>query len=290
MANIDKIPLFYNPDSGTSQSIITKLQNDERLHLEAVRPEELGKKIDTAVKYGEKRILVSGGDGTLALAASRLAGKKAVLGVIPSGTLNHFAQRIGIPNDVNQFVDIAVNGKPMPVDVAYVNDKLFINTSSVGAYTVFVRSRKQLQKRMPYSVASLIAGFRRLLNFRKVRVHLQGKELHTPLVFLGVAERDLQVPFVGQVKKEGQRKLHLIALDCDSRVEIVKIAIKSILFGLDPLSRECSLKNELVEKVELRFRRKPSTLQIALDGELLRLSPPLRYRLAKEEILVAMPS
>ncbi|MDJ0624407.1 MAG: diacylglycerol kinase family protein, partial [Desulfocapsaceae bacterium] len=185
MTDIAKVPLFYNPDSGTSQTIMEKLQTDERLHLEEVRPEELGEKIDKAVEEGVERVLISGGDGTLALAASHLAGKRTVLGVIPAGTLNHFAQRLGIPKDVDEFVDTALNGIATPVDVGYVNDRLFINTSSVGAYTVFVSSRNQLEDRMPYSVASIVAGIRRLFNFRKVRVQLQGEELSTPLVFIG---------------------------------------------------------------------------------------------------------
>ena len=283
------IPLFYNPDSGTSQAVIARLQDDDRLQLEAVQPDELGKKIDKAVIDGEERVLVSGGDGTLALAASHLAGKKTVLGIIPAGTLNHFAQRLGIPADPGEFVEIALTGKPTPVDVGYVNDQLFINTSSVGAYTVFVRSRNYLQNRMPYTVASLVAGSRRLFKFRKVRVDLQGEELHTPLVFIGVAERHLQLPYTGQVKKGGRRQLHLIALDCDSPVEVFKIATKSMLFGIDPLTRDYSLKTQLAEDIELRFRRNHRKIQIALDGELVRLSPPLRYRFAKGEILVATP-
>ena len=288
-SDIAKTPLFYNPDSGTSQTIITKLQDDERLQLEALRPEELGEKIDKAVEDGEERILVSGGDGTLALAASHLAGHKTVLGVIPAGTLNHFAQRLGIPKDVDEFVDTAINGKTTPVDVGYVNDRLFINTSSVGAYTVFVRSRDRLQDRLPYSIASIIAGFGRLLNFRKVRVEMQGEEVHTPLVFIGVAERNLQLPHTGQVKEGGQSKLHLIALDCHERLEIAKIAITSLLFGIDPFSKDYSLKNELIEEIELRFRGNPRKLQIALDGELVRLATPLHYRFAKGEVLVATP-
>ena len=290
MTDIAKVPLFYNPDSGTSQTIMEKLQTDERLHLEEVRPEELGEKIDKAVEEGEERVLISGGDGTLALAASHLAGKRTVLGVIPAGTLNHFAQRLGIPKDVDEFVDTALNGIATPVDVGYVNDRLFINTSSVGAYTVFVSSRNQLEDRMPYSVASIVAGIRRLFNFRKVRVQLQGEELSTPLVFIGVAERNLQIPFLGQVKEEGQSKLHLIALDCENRFEIFKIVTKSMLFGIDPLSRDYSLKSDLIEEIELRFRRNLPKLQIALDGELVRLSTPLHYRFAKGEILVATPS
>ena len=249
------VPLFYNPDSGSSGAIISELQNDNRLQLISVRPKNLPAMIDKAVADGSGRILVSGGDGTLALAASRLAGKSTVLGIIPAGTLNHFAQRLGIPQQREEFVEVALTGKATPIDVGYVNDQMFINTSSVGAYTVFVRSRNYLQHRLPYFVASIIAGSRRLINFRKTRVMLHGVELHTPLVFIGVTERQLQLPSIGQTKEGGKRSLHLIAVESSNRMEIAALVLKSLFLGINPLSSSFALQNELTKEITLRYRR-----------------------------------
>src|SRR5690606_28740196 len=121
-------------------------------------------------------------------------GRDTEIAIIPGGTLNHFAQRIGIPINAAEALEIALHCDAYPIDVGYVNDRLFVNTSSVGAYSVFVRSRKYLQNRMNYFPASLIAGFRRFLRFRRLRVNLAGKQLKTPLVFIGVGERQLSFP------------------------------------------------------------------------------------------------
>ncbi|MEE4254463.1 MAG: diacylglycerol kinase family protein, partial [Desulfuromusa sp.] len=168
----ERLPLFFNPGSGSSQESLRAIEDDTRIQMEPTRPEVMKQAIENAVENGHKRIAVSGGDGTIALAAAQIAGQKIELGVIPSGTLNHFAKRLGIPTDTKEALNTVLSGKARPVDVGYVNDKLFINTSSVGAYPTFVRSRNRLENRMHYLTASVIAGIRRLLKFQKIRVNI----------------------------------------------------------------------------------------------------------------------
>ncbi|GAB6194104.1 diacylglycerol kinase family protein [Desulfocastanea catecholica] len=266
-----------------------KIQNDGRIKTEAVSPEKMAEVIKMAVQQKTKRVLVSGGDGTIALVASQLAGKTTELAVIPSGTLNHFAQRVGIPNDPAEALDVALHGQARPVDVAYVNELLFINTSSVGAYPVFVRSRNYLQNRMHYFPASIIAGFGRLLKFRRVLVNFAGKELKTPLVFIGVGERELGFPALGQVKEQGRQGLHLVAVDCGTTFEAFILIMKSLFLGEDPWQKERRIETQVTDTIELNFRRQRSRINVALDGELVLLRAPLRYRFAPGEIMVAVP-
>ena len=285
------VPLYFNPDAGSSGKALEKIQNDARIRMEAVSSEQLAKVIKMAVLQKTKRVLVSGGDGTIALVASQLAGQTTELAVIPSGTLNHFAQRVGIPTDTAEALDVALHGKARPVDVGYVNDVLFINTSSVGAYPVFVRSRKYLQNRMHYFPASIIAGFRRLVKFRRVRVSLAGKELKTPLVFIGVGERNMGLPALGQVKDQGRKGLHLVAVDCGNTFAAFMLIMKSLFLGVDPWQKERPIETQILDSIELNFRRHRSRrrVNVALDGELVLLRAPLRYRYAPGEIMVAVP-
>ncbi|KJS00531.1 MAG: hypothetical protein VR65_11895 [Desulfobulbaceae bacterium BRH_c16a] len=283
------VPLYFNPESGSSEEALEQIRNDARIKLEPVSPENMAAIIQKAVKQGTERVLVSGGDGTISLAASHLAGKNTELAVIPSGTLNHFAQRTGIPTQVAEALDVALYSKARPVDVGYVNDRLFINTSAVGAYPVFVRSRKYLQNRMNYYPATIIAGIRRLFKFRLVRMSLAGKQLQTPLVFIGVGERELRLPHLGQVKIQGEKGLHLIAVDCRSGREAVQLIVRALFSGIDPLLSERRIENQLVDGIELHFRRRRRRVHVTLDGELVRLQAPLVYRFAPGEIMVAIP-
>lgn len=283
------VPVYFNPGSGSSEKMLATIQNDARVVLRKVLPEKLTEVLKKAIDQGEKRVLISGGDGTIALAASRLAGQDTELGIIPSGTLNHFAQRTGIPTNTDEAVKIALNGKAQPVDVGSVNDRLFINTSSVGAYPVFVRSREYLETRMHYLSASVLAGIRRLINFRSVRVILQDKELRTPLVFIGVGERQLHLPALGQEKKNGRNGLHFFAVDCDNKMQIFILVMKSFFLGIDPMKKELNVLNQMVNDIELNFSHRKRMVTVALDGELHQLHAPLQYKFVSGSILVALP-
>jgi len=283
------VPVYYNPDAGNSEKVLKSMRSDARIDLQETTPMEMVEIIKRAVEKGTKRVLVSGGDGTIAIAASHLAGKSTELAIIPSGTLNHFAKRNGIPVNIEEAINVALNCKAQPVDVGYVNDSLFINTSSVGAYPVFVRSRNYLENRMHYLPASIIAGVRRLLKFRPVRVCLTNKELRTPLVFIGVGERELRLPRFGRAKEHGRSGLHFIAVDYDNKIKVFILIIKVFFWGVDPMKKEMSIENKLVNDIELNFRHRDRKVIVALDGELSRLRAPLRYRLAAGEILVALP-
>lgn len=283
------VPVYCNPGAGTSEKVLGVMRRDVRIQPEEVSPVKMTEIIKRAVDKGTKRVLISGGDGTIALAASILAGKNTELAIIPSGTLNHFAQRIGIPVPVDEAINVALHCKAQPVDVGYVNDSLFINTSSVGAYPSFVRSRNYLENRMHYLPASIIAGVRRLLKFRLVRVRLTDKQLRTPLVFIGVGERELRLPLLGQAKEHGGSGLHFIAVDCHNKIKVFILVIKAFFWGVDPMEKETSVENKLVHDIELNFRHRKGKVTVALDGELNRLRAPLRYRFASGEILVALP-
>jgi diacylglycerol kinase family enzyme len=56
------------------------------------------------------------------------------LGVIPAGTLNHFARDVGGWRDVAQALRVLAGGYTLPVDVARVNERIFLNNSSIGLY------------------------------------------------------------------------------------------------------------------------------------------------------------
>jgi hypothetical protein len=123
-------------------------------------------------------------------------------------------------------------------------------------------------------------------------VNLAGKQLKTPLVFIGVGERELIFPALGQTKIQGRKGLHLIAINCKSSFEAFLLIVKSLFLGIDPLQKQRHIENQLVDTLELNFYRSKSRMRrinVANDGELVRLQIPLKYRFAPGEIMVAMP-
>lgn len=285
-----RIPVFINPESGSAGSILTLLEQDARLQVHAIPARQMAAEIRQFAGAGEERILVAGGDGTLALAGDVIAGTSVALGIIPGGTLNHFAGRMGIPVEPQAAIELALTGEPQAVDVAYVNDRLFINTSSVGAYVQFVRTREHLEQRMNYHLASLLAGIRRLLRLRSAHIRLDGKLIRTPLVFIGVGERELGFPSLGKNHPDGENGLHMIAIRSHNPLETLTLAFNIILRGIDPLSREGQLEHYMTDSVALYYTRKKHHIHVTVDGELTLMQAPLLYRYAKDALRVILPT
>lgn len=284
------LPVFINKHGGSADSVIEALQSAANITLHALAPEDLYDAIENAVDKGLPRIVVSGGDGTLAMAAGLLADSHTEMAIIPGGTLNHFAKRLNIPLEIDDALHLALNGQAQAAHFGMVNDQLFLNTSSVGAYVSFVQSREKLERNMPYLFASFIAAVRRLINFRRVNVHINDDQMLTPLVFIGVGERQLKMPDLGQNKLDGKDGLHLIVLRCTSRYEALSVAIQAMFRGVNPLAREQQLDNTILELVEVKVNSHKKWLTVALDGELVRLESPLRYQFHYHGLNVVTPT
>ena len=85
-----------------------------------------------AVAEGCDALVAGGGDGTVNLVASAVAGTAVPLGIIPLGTLNPFSKDLGIPANLDEAVAIVLAGEVRQVDVGEVNGHLFLNNSSIG--------------------------------------------------------------------------------------------------------------------------------------------------------------
>ena len=100
------------------------------------------------VKRNEVDVIVAGGgDGTIHTIAAVLAGTGVPLGILPLGTLNHFAKDLGIPMELHDAVDVVAAARGVNVDVGEVNGIVFINNSSIGVYPYMVLDRERLRRR-----------------------------------------------------------------------------------------------------------------------------------------------
>ena len=161
------------PPAAARKAALAALERHPEFDVRLTPPERLTVALRQAVSSGVPRVLVAGGDGTIASAASVLVLTSTALAVLPGGTLNHFARDQGIPTDLEEALQVAERGRVARVNVGYVNDQLFLNTSSVGSYVRFVETRERLERHVGYRVASVVAGIRILRDLRPMRVTLE---------------------------------------------------------------------------------------------------------------------
>jgi diacylglycerol kinase family enzyme len=86
-------------------------------------------------------IVAGGGDGTINAVASALVDTRIPLGVLPLGTLNHFAKDLHIPLELEEATRNIMAGHVVNIDIGEVNDRIILNNSSLGLYPSIVRLR-----------------------------------------------------------------------------------------------------------------------------------------------------
>ena len=245
---------------------------------ELTRPADLNRAIARALAFGADVIAVGGGDGTLSMAADLLAETPAVLGVLPLGSLNHFARDLRLPLELDEAVDVIVGGRTARVDLGEVNGRYFINNTSIGVYPMAVRLRDRWRHYLGKWPAMLLANLTLLLflPLLKVRVSLEPgrRSGAVVVVFVGNNRYQLHWPALGQRLRLDSGMLDLMVLR-EANPWYIMRAIWLVSRGRVKEVRglETGLRGELV--VNSRRRH----LRIGIDGETLLMDCPLHYRI-----------
>jgi diacylglycerol kinase family enzyme len=276
---------FLNAKCGNADAARKAIQN-AGFELEAVEPQKIGQCVEQAIKSGTKRILVAGGDGTIATAAALVANTNVELAILPGGTLNHFAKDHDIPTDLGKAADVASSGEVVGADIGYVNDCVFLNTSSIGAYVTFVRDREQMEKYVGYRIASFLALIKTWSRLRTFTVTLEvegeKKTYRSSMVFIGVGERELKMPTLGNRVKNGKRGIHIMIVRGGKRARLFAVALAGISKGTKEAEKLPEFDDFLVESCRIDLTR--SHTLIGLDGELKQMSTPLDYRIERDAL------
>ena len=244
-----------------------------------------------AVDAREDMVIVGGGDGTISLAAAELAGSDTALAILPLGTLNHFARDLGLKLDLPAAAQAIARGQVQQVDVAEVNRRIFINNSVIGLYPLLVRDREAQQQRFGRGkrFAMLVAALRTLVRFhhQRLRLRVDGRptDVDTPLLFVGNNDYRLELPGPGTRDTLDDGKLCLFVLRSKSRAGFIGAVFRALAGRSRP---DDIVRLDNVRRVIVNTRR--SILAVAIDGEVVRLSPPLEYQVRPRALRVIVPS
>jgi diacylglycerol kinase family enzyme len=244
-----------------------------------------------AVQDGVDAVVAGGGDGTVNAVASVLAGSGVPFGVLPMGTLNHFAKDVGVPLALDDAVRNAAIGKHFQVDVGEVNGKIFLNNSSLGLYPDIVRDRERQQHRLgrgkwPAAMWATVAALRRY-PFLHVHLAVDGKRLErsTPFVFIGNNEYTMRGLSIGGRASLADGKLSLYVAQRPGRLGLIRFAWRALC---GRLAQERDFDAMLSEQFDIETRHQ--RLRVATDGEVNIMATPLRYRIRPGVLTVIVPS
>jgi len=243
------------------------------------------------VKKGVELIIAAGGDGTMGSVAGELAGSKAVMGIMPLGTLNHFARDLGIPFDIAEAAKVIAQAKTRKVDIAEVNGHTFINNASIGLYPLMVMDRDGQRKQLGRSkrLAMLVASLRTMARFhsRRLTLSTDGGEakVDTPLLFVGNNDYQVALPSAGRREALDDGELCVMVMRSKSLPGFLA-AIGRALIGIK--RREEMVRVSGVKELKVDSPR--SHLSVAMDGETVSLKPPLVFRIRPGALNVIAPA
>jgi diacylglycerol kinase family enzyme len=239
---------------------------------------------------GAELLGVGGGDGSISAAASALAGSKTALGILPLGTLNHFARDLGLPTDIAEAAQLIARGPKRRVDVAEMNDHIFINNSAIGLYPLMVIDRDQQRKRLGRSkrLAMIVASVRTLVRFNHQRLTLtindEKERIDTPLLFVGNNDYRIDLGAPGQRESLDDGTLSVFVMRKKTRGGLIAASIRALF------NRSRDDDMEKIDGVQrLRVGSHRSMLAVSLDGEVVRSAPPLDYKIRKQALRVIAP-
>jgi undecaprenyl-diphosphatase len=278
--------ILVNPAAGPEDLSADELRDRFPGH-EVVEcdPDDVAERTADAVKRGVDFVGVAGGDGTIRCAAEQLTGTDVPLLPIPAGTRNHFAKDVGVC-EIDDAVD-ASKGEVVHVDVGEVNEKRFVNNSSIGIYPRIVVRREAHEKRLPKGVANIVAVWEQVRRRgQRFGVDVDGRRMQAWMVFVGNG-------------RYGEGLIDLADRESlDSNVLDVRVAIGdkplarlrlllALLFGR--LSHSQLIEHMTTPAVTIDIEGR-GAVDVALDGEVERLETPLRYRSLEGELAVLVPA
>ena len=285
--------LLFNPRAGRRrgahalEQVTAQLARGFRLEVLPTRgPEHCRELALRAVAERLDAVFALGGDGTLRVVASALAGTPTALGALPGGTTNVIAGALGLPGDPVAAARALVQGGTREMDVGRVGEDVFLMQVSGGLdarvlAAVAPRWKKRVGK-LAVAVAALAAWAR--YDFPLFELDVDG----TPAAATGFVVSNL-AEYAGSFRivpdaRADDRQLELLLFRGRRRRDLADFAFD---LARGRHVRRADVEIRPLERVTLRG---PAPAQLQADGDAFRAEPPLEIRLAPGRLRVLVPA
>lgn len=279
-----KTIFVYNPKSGSalSKKELVQLTSTADVKVDTWLPinDQFTAKLKKLLKE-DIRVLAYGGDGTISSVAGQLVDTESVLVPLPGGTLNHFSKDLGIPQDIEAALAEMHTWNEQKIDIASVNDRYFINNSSIGVYARSLETRDQLSGKVAKWPAAVWATLKELVQFRTYKIKFDTTWHRTPLMFVGNNHYSLRSGKLGVRKRLNAGKLSMYIAKASSRSAMIGVGL-GILVG-----KKADLIEQKSTQSTIEFKSK--MVIVSVDGEKIRMNTPLSYRIHAGALRVLMP-
>ena len=242
---------------------------------------------EDAIARGAQVIGMSGGDGSQALVATVAAKRDVAHVCIPAGTRNHFALDLGLDrDDVVGALDAFTDGVERRIDLARVNDRVFVNNASLGVYAKVVQSDAYRDAKLE-TWSGMLPD---LLGPDAEPIDLEftapdGSRCDdAPLVLVSNNPYRLtSLAGAGTRERIDTGRLGVVAARVRSAADVSKLVALELV---GQVGRFPGLESWASQEFEVRSS---GPVEVGLDGEALVLDPPLRFASLPGALRVRLP-
>jgi diacylglycerol kinase family enzyme len=239
-------------------------------------------------------LVAAGGDGTINTAARAALEHDCPLGVIPQGTFNFLARDHGIPLDLEAAARALLDARPRPVRVGVVNGEAFLVNASLGLYPQLLQDRESFKARLGrHRWVAVLSGLATLFQWRRqllLDVELDGVRTMVSASTLFIANNRLQVEQVGieecVIDSMADGRLAGVVIRPIGCFAMLGLVLRSALGRLGEADHVDSFSFHTLDVKVLGVRR----LKVAMDGEVRRMAPPLRFSVAAGALRLMVPA
>jgi diacylglycerol kinase family enzyme len=237
----------------------------------------------------EPVVVACGGDGTVSSVAAALCDTSTALGILPAGTLNHFAKDLKIPLDLREAVAVVTAGHVRRIDVGDVNGRTFVNNSSIGVYPSIVDQREALQRQGHRKWTAMLLAIARVLRRHRgitVTVDVDGvrRRWRSPFVFIGNNRYSTDGRALGTRMRLDEGWLFVYLTPRLRTRDLPRLLMKAIV------GRAAARDFEIVPAKEVWIdTRDARPTRVAVDGEVVTMEMPLHYRARPAALTVLAP-
>jgi diacylglycerol kinase family enzyme len=292
------VPVILNCKAGGGHSRAQVEELSKAFHGTGIHPEilpcESGESLRELLRETLKDhppvVVAAGGDGTVSAVAEAVRGTGTALGVLPLGTLNHFAKDLGLPLEAAEAARVIAQGRRTRVDLGEVNGRSFINNASLGIYPKIVRERADRQRRFGHSKrtamlwATLAVLDRPALLELRLELDEQAQNCRAPFVFIGNNDYALEGFEIGTRARLDAGKLNVYTTKRASALGLLGLALRAI-FGR--LRQADDFMESAVRSLRVESRR--PRLLVAIDGEVRTMETPLEFSILPRALEVIVP-
>lgn len=244
-------------------------------------------------------VVAVGGDGTVNTVSQAAHAQGCAIGVIPQGTFNYFARTHGIPAEPELAAQLLFEFAPLPVQVATINNQVFLVNASLGLYPQLLEDREAYKARFGRSrlVAIGAACVTLLRAHRKLRLHIElgssARDVRTPTLFVG--NNRLQLEQIGV--KVGQRavgapddgSIAAVMLRPIGTFVMMRLMLRGAMGTLGEAdSVESFAFDHMVVRPRLNYGRR--RIKVAFDGEVQWMHTPIEFLVSSKPLYLLKPA